>query len=341
MRPRLAILPTAARCLFAVVLASCLSAFAPRSFATEDQAPPGDSFLARRPATAVSFPRLSRLQNWADEEKDKDNSEAAGKSGDKEGADKNGDKEEDEDAEEEKPLESDRPDFTESSSTVGDKVLQIESGYTYTHAIAGAPAVDEHDLPELLVRYGVAERLELRLEWEGWLFDHSSDRTAAGSQDVNGSSDTEFGFKYALTKQQKWRPQAAVLVGVTAPVGAPAFSSRQVDARIAYLYSWELTKKLSLACSTGNLWTGETDDRFSYLYQSASLDYELTERLHCFNEFYAWFRRDSLDNRTQSYYNGGLTFLVTKNFQVDWRAGWGLNDASDRFFTGCGLTIRK
>ena len=221
----------------------------------------------------------------------------------------------DEDAEKEEPLESDRPDFTESSATVGDKVLQIEGGYTYTHAKAGIPSLDEHDLPELLVRYGIAERLELRLGWEGWIFDHSSDGasgTSAGPQDVNGSSDTEFGFKYALTKQDKWRPQSAVLVDVTAPVGSPAFSSRQVDTRIAYLYSWEFTKKLSLNCSSGNSWTGQPGDRFSFLYQSASVEYELTERLHCFNEFYAWFLRDRLDNRTQCYYNGGLTFLAKR-----------------------------
>ena len=240
MRHETAIPPSAGRCLVAAVLVSCLSMLAAGSFATENQAPAdpgkedrpsfadhgfaavparigtvppaGDSFLARRPAAVVSFPRLSRLLTWADDEKGEDKGE---------NANKNGDKKEGEDAEKEEPLESDRPDFTESSTTVGNKILQIESGYTYTHAVAGVPAVDEHDLPELLVRYGIAERL------------------------------------------------------------------------------------------------------------------------HCFNEFYAWFRRDSLDNRTQFYYNGGLTFLVTKNFQVDWRAGRGLNDASDRFFTGCGLTIRK
>ena len=110
---------------------------------------------------------------------------------------------------------------------------------------------------------------------------------------------------------------------------------------IKYLYSWECTKKLSLNCMTGNLWTAESGDRFSQFFQSASVDYELTEKLHVFNEWFAFFRRDSSDNRPQHYYDAGLTYLVTPNFQLDWRAGLGLNGASDGFFTGCGLTIRR
>ena len=124
-------------------------------------------------------------------------------------------------------------------------------------------------------------------------------------------------------------------------MGSPDFSSRQVDSRVDYLYSWELNKKFSLNCSTGNVWTSESGDHFSYFFQSASLEYELTERLHCFNEWYAFFRRDATDNRPQHYYDGGFTFLLTPNFQLDWRAGCGLSDAADGIFTGCGLTIRR
>jgi len=39
--------------------------------------------------------------------------------------------------------------------------------------------------------------------------------------------------------------------------------------------------------------------------------------------------------------NAGLTYLVTPNFQLDWRAGLGLNTAADGFFTGCGFTVRR
>jgi hypothetical protein len=43
----------------------------------------------------------------------------------------------------------------------------------------------------------------------------------------------------------------------------------------------------------------------------------------------------------QSLDRSGVTYLLTPNVQFDWRAGLGLNDAADRFFTGCGLTVRR
>ena len=70
-------------------------------------------------------------------------------------------------------------------------------------------------------------------------------------------------------------------------------------------------------------------------------EYELTEKLHVFNEWFAFFRCGSDDDRPQHYYNAGLAYLVTPNLQLDWRAGVGLSDAADGFFTGCGVSIRR
>lgn len=104
----------------------------------------------------------SRLLTWP---KDDEATTENGKSD--EGDKKEGDKKEGgEEEKKEEPLESDRPDFTNTSTTVGYHKLQIEGGYTYTHAVDGDPTADRHDLPELLLRYGVAERLELRLAWD-------------------------------------------------------------------------------------------------------------------------------------------------------------------------------
>jgi hypothetical protein len=44
--------------------------------------------------------------------------------------------------------------------------------------------------------------------------------------------------------------------------------------------------------------------------------------------------------RTQHYLNGGFTYLVSDDIQLDLRAGFGLSDAADDFFAGPGLSIR-
>jgi hypothetical protein len=298
--------------------------------------------------TASFGSRLGRFLRWDDEKpgKDRDNGDASKNADDKDDKKENGkngdqDDEDDDSKDDEKDrIETDRPDFTESTSTVGKGVLQFEGGYTYTRAPEGKPALNEHDLPELLIRYGVAERLELRCAWEGVVWNRS-DRNATDPLNETGCTDADFGFKYAMTKQDKWRPATSIIAAVTAPWGSPTQSNQQVGCVINYVYSWELSKKLALAGSTNHSWATEADDWFSYIGQSLSLQYELTDRVGVFNEFYALFRRESENNGTQCYYDGGLTYLVTKNFQLDWRAGWGLTDSSDRFFTGCGLAFRR
>src|SRR5437870_3062683 len=62
---------------------------------------------------------------------------------------------------EEPELVTDRPDFTESSLVVPRGRLQIEGGFSYTRGNSGERA---WNLPEMLLRLGVASRWELRLE---------------------------------------------------------------------------------------------------------------------------------------------------------------------------------
>src|SRR3972149_2072098 len=60
------------------------------------------------------------------------------------------------------PLVTDRPDFTESTVTVGLGGVQLEMGYTYTRDEASGGNTTEHPFPETLLRVGMlANWLEL------------------------------------------------------------------------------------------------------------------------------------------------------------------------------------
>ena len=109
---------------------------------------------------------------------------------------------------------------------MGYQRLQIDSGY----AVADEPSRNPHELPQSLVRYGVAERLELRFAWdEGLLFDRYTVRNSAHAASENGTTDVGLGFKYALSKQNNWRPQSAIAVSLSAPMSCQAQSSQQVQ----------------------------------------------------------------------------------------------------------------
>lgn len=282
-----------------------------------------------RSAACCDDSLLARLLNWPEADKKKDEP-----GGDNEnGSDS---------AEKEEPLESDRPDFTDSPATVGRGRVQIESGYQFTSGIGGDRTHSAHDLPELLIRYGLAERLELRVAWNpGFVFDRQFDPVAGRTVIDNGGTDMELGFKYALTKQDEWRPETGLVTSITAPTGDALKTSGQVDTFVNYLYNWKLNKKVTLSGSTGGLWTAESGDHFFRLSQSLELGYDVTDKLHVFNEWYAFFRDGAADDRPQQYDDAGIQYLITPNCQLDWRAGVGLNNVSDRFFTGCGITVRR
>jgi len=241
----------------------------------------------------------------------------------------------------EEPLESDRPDFTEASCTVGLGVLQIESGYTYTYDSAGGTATNQHDLPELLVRYGISDGVELRLGWIGYIFGRDENQTTGAATTNDGGTDLDVGLKIELTEQHGCWPEMAVITAVSAPSGAPAYSSNQVDPIVNLLYSWELSDRLSLGGSTAHRSTALLSDHYSQFAQSAVASLKLTEQWGSYFEWFAFFPHSSDDDRAEHYLDGGFTYLITPNFQVDWRVGLGLTEAADNFFTGAGFVIRR
>jgi hypothetical protein len=59
-------------------------------------------------------------------------------------------------------IETDRDSFTSATTTVGRGRLVIESAYSF---LDNRGVKETHSFPELLGRYGLTERLELRLGW--------------------------------------------------------------------------------------------------------------------------------------------------------------------------------
>ncbi len=238
-------------------------------------------------------------------------------------------------------LVTDRPDFTEASSVVGYRRLQIEGGYTYGHDRAGGIETEEHVLPELLLRYGLTDCLELRIGWVGHVSVTETVIATNVSTETRGGTGLDVGFKLQLTDQQGWTPEFAVICGVTAPIGDTEVDTDRVGASVVSAYSWELTDCLSIGGNTGIFSAPSADAYFNLFTQSIALGIGLTDRIGMYHEWIMLDFDDALGSPTQHFYNGGFTYLVTPNLQLDWRAGTGLNDASGDYFTGVGFAVRR
>jgi hypothetical protein len=240
------------------------------------------------------------------------------------------------------PLVTDRPDFTEASSTVGRGVMQIEGGYTYTYDSDDTGSFKAHSFPETLLRVGVlAEWLEFRIAWN-----YAEEReTQFGGPSVlsTGSEDLYLGFKIGLTGQEGILPEMALVPQMTVPTGSSEFSAGETLPGVNWLYGWDINDWLSTGGSTqaNRALDDATGDPFLEMAQSWTINYGLAEWLGMYTEWFVIAPDGADTNPTEHYADGGFTFLVTNNVQLDIRAGVGLNEDADDYFVGSGFAIRR
>ena len=238
------------------------------------------------------------------------------------------------------PLITDRPDFTESPTTVGQGVLQLEMGYTFTSDSSPGVRTTNHSFPETLWRVGIlADWLEFRTVWN---YEIERTRTGGLAETESGADDLILGFKVALTEQESYLPETGIILQMSVPTGGSEFTSNEVLPGFNFCYAWDLSEDSYLAGSTGinGAIDDETTDMCSELNQSLSLGHMWTEKLGNYVEWYVLSPIGADTNRPQNYFNGGFTYLFSKDIQWDIRAGVGLNEAADNFFAGSGLSVR-
>ena len=139
---------------------------------------------------------------------------------------------------------TDRPDFTEASSTVGLGVAQFETGYTFTREGDD----QSHSWGEPLLRVGLfANWFEFRI---GVTPVSESVLAGAGRVTQSGAEDLYLGAKIWLTPQEGILPELAIIPQMTVPTGGNAFSDGQVQPGANLLYGWDITEEVSFAGST-------------------------------------------------------------------------------------------
>ncbi|NND96496.1 MAG: transporter [Pirellulaceae bacterium] len=234
------------------------------------------------------------------------------------------------------PIVTDRPDFTEASSVVGLGVAQLEMGYTFTANDDGGVSTKSHSYPESLLRYGIArDWLELRIGWT-YLGD------SVNNVDASGSDDLYLGFKIGLTAQQGVLPEMAIIPQMTVPTGAARFTADETLPGLNLLYGWDLNDSISTAGSTqfNRAIDDGSGDAYTQWAQSWTIGVSLADRVGAYAEYFGFYPTSADTARSENYFNGGFTFLVNHDVLWDIRGGVGLDDNSDDYFVGTGLSFR-
>jgi hypothetical protein len=246
---------------------------------------------------------------------------------------------ENETAGEQEHLETDRDSFTPSTTTVGTGRLVLESAYSF---INNKTTADSHSFPEIVTRYGLTDRLELRFGWNYELGGGGSVSSGdSGGEFEGGSSEQEsqilYGIKYSLTDQDSWLPQGAAIIQGVTPTSGPSNTS---DLQLGYVFGWKFFDDWQLDSSIRRITTQDAGDHFNQWAPSVVLKVPLAERWNIHGEYFGIFTDGRSNETNGQYFSPGIHYLFSPNFEFGVRVGWGLNNDAANSFTNVGFGIR-
>jgi hypothetical protein len=250
---------------------------------------------------------------------------------------------------------TDRPDQTESSVVLSPGYLQLETGFTHVEDDDQGIDFRGDYLPETLVRIGICERWELRFVMQGYAREkYDSDSGFPGEMDYlveskeqdEGWQDSEVGLKYQLWTENAdcFIPEAAFLTHLSLPIGDRNFSTDQTDPSFRFLFAHTITDSISLGYNLGAAWETEEDDSgdqdtLSVFQYTVSVGKGINDKWGVFVELFGDVPM-SAEGKPSNSLDGGVTYLVADNFQLDFSVGTGLSEAADDFFVGAGVSYR-
>lgn len=256
-------------------------------------------------------------------------------------------------------INTDRPDFTDATYTVGKGVTILESGYTYRKSDDTELHLDRRQLPETLLRVGVTDELELRFKYVGYVMTTINDQTTGLKTSIFGNDDLQISFKYEVLQQDDWRPMVTFLGGTTIPSGTGGISANQTQPFANLVYGWGFRRWLYLKLSTGVDFVKTNDvtkvvegslqegplglgdvDNISQWHQSVSLLFQASKHFGGFVEWFSFFSDNAGDNRASNFVDTGMFIYITPNIQADIRIGERVSDRVTTIFTGAGLSLR-
>ena len=238
-------------------------------------------------------------------------------------------------------IETDRDSFTPATTTTGQGRLIVESAWSF---IDNRDVPDTNSLPELVTRYGVNDWLEFRLGWN-WEAGGAANAISSGGSEPEGLTENAverdsqllYGFKAALTSQQSWQPQSAVIL----QGGTPTFGRDTATAFVGtYVLGWQLANRWKWDSALRYSYDSSEGDHFNIWAPSTVLKVPLGERWTTHAEYFGVLSQGRANDRAQHYFSPGAHYLLTRDLEIGLRVGWGLNEQAANFFSNAGVGWR-
>lgn len=224
---------------------------------------------------------------------------------------------------------TDRPDFVESSATVGAGALQVETSLAWARTESEGAATSAWSSPTLL-RFGFSRNWELRLESDGWTRDEFVPAGASTTEvsPRHGMADLAFGLKWHVLDEAGTRPAAALLLHADLPWGSPHLQGEGLRPSLRVVTEWGLPSGFALGLMPGVALDRDGSGAFLHGIMGAVLGKELTGTLRSFVEVAFGALAPERHGGHDGTVNAGLALLLSPTLQLDTGFSLGLTSAA-------------
>ncbi len=230
-------------------------------------------------------------------------------------------------------METDRPDQTECPYTVPKKCVQFEAGFLkMTEKEAGNNNYHFHH-PALLSKYGISNKLELRVITE---LATSKEKMQTGKYDnQTGFSSLQLGGKISLWEEKGLLPKTSLIAHYDFCRWRSLERDGMNGANFRFTLQNSISKNISLGYNLGMRWE-RFDEAPAYVYTFAP-GFNLSEKWYAYIELFGFVWQH---NSPENSIDGGFAYNVTNNFKLDISGGIGLTEKAPGNYVAIGASVR-
>lgn len=241
-------------------------------------------------------------------------------------------------------MSTDRPDKTESAYTVDAGHYQIEMSfidYTYDHRNVENTdtRVDNFSSLPTNFKIGLCNSVDLQLVYSPFLDKNSKGQGEKTSK--TGSGDLQTRLKVNLWGNDGGKTALAVMPFIKYPTNTDDLGNDDVEGGIIIPLAVSLPKEWNMGIMTEFDFnrSADNDDYYTDFINSITFGHQIIGALNGYIEFFSKFNNEP-DSTWVGTVDGGLTYAVNENIQLDAGVNIGVTRSANDFNPFCGISIR-
>lgn len=198
---------------------------------------------------------------------------------------------------------ADRPGATTGTDVLPKDRVQWETGVGLEHSNIEFPSTTTWTINTSLLRYGISDYAELRLQADGLY-------TSSDEDSFGGLANILIGSKLHLFDGWKAIPEMSLLANIMIPGGKNSnYLPENIGGQLGLLFQNNLSSKLSLGYEADVIWG---DEEKPTAFWGVCLGLHVSDRLNLMLEEYNYN-----NVHTECWMEIGAAFMVSKRLQID------------------------